>query len=61
MLALPALVLATDAVRDQFAPTPSREPARKSSRSTSRIRVALAAILERAARAVAPAGPAPAQ
>jgi hypothetical protein len=57
--ALPALVLATDAVRAQFAskPVPEPEPAPARSR---RYRLALAHLLERAARAVAPVGATPA-
>ena len=57
MLALPALVLATDAVRRQFAPSPERPPARSPS---YRYRTALADLLQRAARVVAPAGHSPA-
>jgi hypothetical protein len=53
MHALPALTLiATNAVRRQFAPAPEPRPQRS---STSRSRLALAALLDRAARAVAPA------
>jgi hypothetical protein len=58
MNALPALTsIANAAVRRQFesAGSPSREP--EPARSTlSHIRLAVAAALERAARAVAPAG-----
>jgi hypothetical protein len=57
MLTLPALVLATDAVRRQFAPSPERPPARSPS---DRYRTAVAALLERAARVVAPVGHTPA-
>jgi hypothetical protein len=58
MNALPALsMIATDAVRRQFAfdvpPVPDRSPRRP---VASRTRAALAALLERAAHAVAPAG-----
>ena len=58
MYALPALTtIANDAVRRQFATTtvpvpPETEPTPS---RTSRARLALAAMLERAARAVAPA------
>jgi hypothetical protein len=60
MNALPALTtIATAAIRRQFAtaepPVPDRPPA-----VPSRIRVAVAALLERAAHAVAPAGYRPA-
>jgi hypothetical protein len=59
MYALPALVLATDAVRAQSAshvpPDPEPSPVR-----SGRHRLALAHLLERAARAVAPVGATPA-
>ena len=55
---LPALsAIAAEAVRRQFAPQPA-EPRR--SRPVPHLRLALAALLERAARAVAPAGHLPA-
>jgi len=57
MNALPALTtIATDAIRAQFAEVETPEHDRRPSRSVSRSRVALAGLLERAARAVAPAG-----
>jgi len=60
MYALPALTMtAAEVVRDQFAtdetPAPTREPGRR-----PRARAALAALLERASRAVAPSHPKPA-
>ena len=60
MYALPALALtAAEVVRDQFAtdetPAPAREPGRRPG-----ARAALAALLERASRAVAPRHPRPA-
>jgi hypothetical protein len=59
MNALPALsAIATDAVRRQFAPS-AAEPQR--SRPVPHLRLALAVLLERAARAVAPAGHLPAR
>jgi hypothetical protein len=61
MHALPALsLIATDAIRRQFATTGVPEPERAQVRIASRSRIALAALLERAARAVAPAGGVPA-
>jgi hypothetical protein len=60
MNALPALTtIATAAIRRQFATTEPRVPDR-SLAAPSRIRLAVAALLERAARAVAPAGYRPA-
>jgi hypothetical protein len=62
MNALPALTtIATDAIRRQFATTEPPVPDRPAAApAPSRIRLALAALLERAARAVAPAGYRPA-
>jgi hypothetical protein len=58
--ALPALsLIATDAIRAQFAASPEPAP-RSDHRAPSRVRLALAAFLERAAHAVAPAGHSPA-
>ncbi len=55
---LPALsAIATDAVRRQFAPRPAEL---QRSRPVPRLRHALAVLLERAARAVAPTGHLPA-
>jgi hypothetical protein len=56
--ALPALsAIATAAVRRQFDATPEPEPVRA---APSSWRIGLAALLDRAARAVAPVGPRPA-
>ena len=62
MNALPALTtIATDAIRRQFATTEPRVPDRPTAApAPSRIRLAVAALLERAAHAVAPAGYRPA-
>ena len=62
MNALPALTtIATDAIRRQFATDEPRVPDRPpATPAPSRIRLAVAAALERAARAVAPAGYRPA-
>ncbi|MDT7580119.1 MAG: hypothetical protein QOK35_1383, partial [Pseudonocardiales bacterium] len=64
MNALPALTtIATDAIRQQFAPEPARaqEPERGCPLpAPSRWRVALAGVLERAASALAPAAHRPA-
>ena len=62
MNALPALTtIANDAIRSQFATTEPRLPDRPAAvPAPSRIRLAVAALLERAARAVAPAGYRPA-
>jgi hypothetical protein len=50
-----ALRLATDAVRSQFDPAAPPEPTRRSFRPDRQARAATAAVLRRAARAVAPA------
>jgi hypothetical protein len=62
MNALPALsMIATDAIRRQFAAEEPRVPDRRPAASAPpRARLALAALLERAAHAVAPAGYRPA-
>jgi hypothetical protein len=62
MNVLPAIaMIATDAIRRQFAPAEPRVPDRHPAAPVpSRIRLALAALLERAAHAVAPAGYRPA-
>ena len=60
MNALPALsMIATDAIRAQLT-APEPEPERAPRPRPARIRLALATTLERAARAVAPAGYRPA-
>jgi hypothetical protein len=61
MYALPALTLtAAEVVGAQFGPHEVPEPTREPGRRQDRVRAALAAALERAARAVAPRRPWPA-
>jgi hypothetical protein len=55
MYALPALTLtAAEAVRAQFGPYEEPAPVRETGRRPHRVRVVLAAALDRASRAVAP-------
>jgi hypothetical protein len=61
MYALPALTLiAAEAVAAQFGPYEPPAPAREPARRSHQTRAALAAALERAARAIAPRHPRPA-